>query len=328
MFRNQTVFRSLLPALLALCPACDDGAETPDGGTDTGASTGDLTSATSSGSTDTSTPGTSTTTAATTTSSPTGAATTDANETSGDASTGGGESGGEDETGDTNDDALPPAPRVWVATLDDGTSTFEVTDAFALSSGPADIDWSTFGLLDDGGLQRLYFLSADGASVYQFGFNSGSDTFEFGFESIDNLPLVGIPGEANTSSFGMAYAGGYALYMLSDDQRTAYGFGYDGALDVYSHGFDAPGSTSIVGAPEGVDWSGWAVAGNGGSTTLYAFASEDHDALVQFERSGDAFTFVDASLSLDLAGLEGSPSTDFAVTHDGASTRLYFVEVD
>ena len=326
MLCNHKVFRSLLPVLLAVSPACDDSEGTP-GGTDIGASTGDTPDDDGTGSAGTSTSGASATTDAPTTEGPT-TATTEPDETSDGTSTGGDDTGGEDDTGDTSDDVLPPAPRVWVATLDDDTDTFEVTDAFGLSPGPADIDWSTFGLLHDGGLQRLYFLSADGDSVYQFGFNGGSDTFEFGFESIDNLPLVGTPGDADASSFGMAYAGGYALYMLSDDRRTAYGFGYDGGLDVYSHGFDVPGSTSIEGAPDGVDWNGWAIAGSGSSTTLYAFASEDHDALVQFERSGNAFALVDAQLNLDLAGLEGSPSTDFAVVRDGASTRLYFVEVD
>lgn len=243
----------------------------------------------------------------------------------------GGETGAEEtgaeETGDSEGGAFPPAPRVWVATLDEA-DTFEVTDAFALSGGPADIDWSTFGLLHDGGLLRLYFLSNGEDSVHQFGFNAFDDAFEYGYESIDNLPIVGAPGDANTSAFGMAYDGSYALYMLSNDHATAYGFGFDDALDVYSYGFNAPGSTAIEGAPAGIDWSGWGVAGSGGAATLYAFASEDHDALAQFERSGNTFSYVDAPLSLDLSRLEGSPTTDFAVVHDGGSTRLYFVEAD
>ena len=73
-------------------------------------------------------------------------------------------------------------------------------------------------------------------------------------------------------------------------------------------------SIPVAGAPRGAD-----------STTLYAFASEDHSALAPFEQDGDAFTDVDAPLTLDLGALD---ITDFVVAHDGSATRLHIVETD
>lgn len=323
---NQTTFALLLLTPLALTTACDDGGEAQDASS-TGSSS-DAEEATSDGADageTTAQPSTSTTDAGTTGGpDPTLPTATDAGE-SGDPETSSTDSG-DTEDGDTGD-ALPKVPRVRVATLEDDTFVF--TEAYPLSAGPGDIDWSSWGVMHDGDYVRLYFLPEGGADeVYQFAFNASSDAFEFGYQSFESIPVTGTPGGADTSLFGMAHDGSYQLYLLSGDQQTAYGFGFDGGSQVYANGFGVAPSLAIEGAPADIDWSGWATASSGATTTLYAFASEDHDALAQFELVGDAFTYLDAPLPLDLDGLDGVPLNNFAVSHDGSATRLYLVEVD
>lgn len=332
MASNQTTFALLLLVPLALGAACDDGSEGQEPSA-TGSTSGaeEPTSGGSDVGETTAQPSTTTTDAGTTgNSDPTLPTATDAGE-SGDGETRGTETGstdsGDTEGGETGDE-LPPVPRVRVATLDG--DTFAFTEAYPLSEGPGDTDWSRWGVMHDGGLSRLYFLPEGGADeVYQFALNASSDAFEYGYESLDTIPVTGTPGGADTSLFGMAHDGNnYELYLLSGDQQTAYGFGFDGGPQVYAHGFGIAPSTPIEGAPAGIDWSGWGTASSGAATTLYAFASEAHDTLAQFELQGDAFTYVDADLTLDLEGLDGAPLNDFAVAHDGSATRLYLVEVD
>ena len=210
-------------------------------------------------------------------------------------------------------------------------NAFALTETIALTGGPANTDWSRWGLLHDDDYDRLYFLPTDAAdAVYQFALNTSTGAFEYGYESLEVIDIVGTPAAADPSGgFGMAHGDfTYALYMLDANHETAFGFGFEGGRQVYEHGYDAPATIAIDGAPEGIDWLGWATAGSDGTTSLYAFESEAHDALVQFELSGNTFSPLDTTLSLDPTGLEDVSFDDFAIVHDGDATRLYIVNVD
>lgn len=328
MDRNQATFSNLLVLIFAFVPACDDaggGEDTTQGSSTTGAVEPTATAGLSD-----------------TTQGPTGGSTTGAGETGGGAetspaTTSGAQDTGEAESGDAGssseggetDDVVRDGPRVHIATLQG--DTFTLTDSLPVTGGPADIDWSRWGLLNDDAYDRLYFLPTDGPdAVYQFALNTSTGAFEYGYESLETIDIVGTPAEADPGAgFGMAYGGfTYALYMLDATHQTAFGFGFESGLQIYEHGYDVPETLTIDGAPDGIDWSGWATAANGSTTSLYAFASEAHDALVHFERSGNTFSPLDTTLSLDPTGLEDVFFDDFAVVHDGDVTRLYIVDVD
>lgn len=79
-----------------------------------------------------------------------------------------------------------------------------------LTGGPADTDYSRWAMLHDGADYRYYAFQAGSATVfYQFAFNPASQDYEYGYNSISTLNIVGMPANSNTSSFAMLYSGTY-----------------------------------------------------------------------------------------------------------------------
>ena len=92
-------------------------------------------------------------------------------------------------------------------------------------------------MLHDGRDYSLHF-SRQGSedTIYQFGYNDSTQSYEYGYSSIDNPKLAGKPGD-DTSSFALLHDGTTCrLYMHSKTNVTAmYQFSFDGRSYVYGH---------------------------------------------------------------------------------------------
>jgi hypothetical protein len=71
---------------------------------------------------------------------------------------------------------------------------------------PNDTDYGRWGMLFDGSAYRIYFMKlGNNNNLYQGAFNSATNTYEFSFNSISALNLVGAPANNNFASFSMLY---------------------------------------------------------------------------------------------------------------------------
>jgi len=84
-----------------------------------------------------------------------------------------------------------------------------------LTGFPAAADWDRWGMLHDGSAYRFYvFDSGSNDRFYQGAFNPATGAYEYGFNSIDRLSLLGTPANSLTDSFAMLHDGAtYRFYF-------------------------------------------------------------------------------------------------------------------
>ena len=75
-----------------------------------------------------------------------------------------------------------------------------------ITGSPADVDIKRWAMLHDGADYRFYaFKSGSNTQFYQYAFNGAS--YAFGFNSIDELTLQGLPANTNSNNFAMLHDG-------------------------------------------------------------------------------------------------------------------------
>lgn len=71
---------------------------------------------------------------------------------------------------------------------------------------PGDTDWSRWSMLHDGVDYRFYaFKLGSNTQLYQGAFNRANNSYQFGFNSIRELTLVGTPSNSDTDSCAMLH---------------------------------------------------------------------------------------------------------------------------
>lgn len=99
---------------------------------------------------------------------------------------------------------------LYQASWQPGTTTyrygFNSIPNIAVTGFPADTDWSRWSMLHDGGAYRFYaFQQGSNTALYQGAFNSTAREYQYGFNSIPQLNLTGMPNTSDTSSFAMLH---------------------------------------------------------------------------------------------------------------------------
>ena len=118
---------------------------------------------------------------------------------------------------------------------------------------PDDADLSNWAMLHDGSAYRLYaFKRGTTDTLYQAAFNGSA--YQFGFNSIPVLRLVGFPADADASSFAMLHDGSaYRLYLRrSGDPRTLYQASWVAGTDTYQFGHNSIPAIPVVDCGAGV----------------------------------------------------------------------------
>jgi hypothetical protein len=196
------------------------------------------------------------------------------------------------------------------------------------TGAPADTDFSRWAMLHDGRTYRLYFWRASGSSIYQFGFNPSTSTYEFGYDSIPEIGITGIPADADTSSFKMLHDGAnYRLYLRGFDRTKLYQFAFDGST--YAFGYRSISVLNTDGAPADADFDRWAMLHDGTTYRQYIGKLGTEDQIYQFGFNGRSYLFGYNSISvLSITGMpESSETESFSMLHDGRTYRFYHLWV-
>ncbi|MEM9455602.1 MAG: hypothetical protein AAGF11_15580 [Myxococcota bacterium] len=101
---------------------------------------------------------------------------------------------------------------------------------------PSEADKSSFAMLHDGEIARLYFLNGAKNRLIQGAFNSAQNAFVHGHQSAD-FPVNGIPGDADFTGWGMLHSGGnYHLYSYAGGPNAIYQYVYNPQNETYEFG--------------------------------------------------------------------------------------------
>ena len=196
---------------------------------------------------------------------------------------------------------------------------------------PVDTDWSRWAMLHDGQIYRLYaFRQNTQDRIYQFGFNPGTERYEWGYQSIPELRLVGMPRTATTRQFAMLHDGGmYRLYLQDRNSRTiVHQFGFNRGTQHYEYGHRSLPTIRVSGFPADADWRRWGMLHDGADYRFYTFRQGSGDQIYQaaFDAGISEYRYGYRSIpTIRLRGFPGgSNRSSFAMLHDGRDYRFYF----
>ena len=108
-------------------------------------------------------------------------------------------------------------------------------------------------------------------------------TYAFGFNSIENVQIVGAPADTDRTRFAMLNDGNsFRIYFFKVGSNvTLYQFVFNTASNNYEYGF-VSGDFTITGAPKDTDFSRWAMLHDGEKYRLYFFRQKSSAEFFQF----------------------------------------------
>lgn len=140
---------------------------------------------------------------------------------------------------------------------------------------PADADMSKFAMLHDGTTYRLYVRSATNVNVmYQFGYNTTSQNYEYGHNSIPSLNITLAPADVDHSKWAMLHDGSaYRLYLgKTGDDETMYQFAYNVSSSDYEYGYNSIDVLTIADMPADSIKTDFAMLHDGSAYRFYFHA--------------------------------------------------------
>lgn len=196
-----------------------------------------------------------------------------------------------------------------------------------ITGAPSDTDWKRWSMLHDGSAYRLYvFKGSTNNKIYQFAWDGNS--YKYGHNSIPELTLTNMPGDADASSFSMLYGENkYRLYLRQlGNPCLLYQFVWVSGTTNYEfgHGSAIP-KLQVAGFPADTDWSRWSMLHDGGDYRLYAFKLGSNSEFYQGAWNGSQYEY--GYNSIKVLSLEGTPSNSnlasMSMLHDNSAYRFY-----
>lgn len=166
-------------------------------------------------------------------------------------------------------------------------------------------------------------------SLNQAAFVEGSTTYQFGYESIPNIPVAGGPQDIDFERWAMLHDGDfYRLYFFRrGSSDTLYQFAYNSATEQYEYGFNSIEILRITGAPGDADASSFAMLHDGIDYRLYMRSASNPDLIHQFAFNTATDNYEYGFNSIPSIPVSGFPATAdatrWAMVHDGLDFRLY-----
>jgi hypothetical protein len=222
-------------------------------------------------------------------------------------------------------DPMDPDPSVGEGEGSSGGETMPAGEDE--SSGGDEPDGSTGADPDPSGTTGD--AEALAPSLVQAAFNPSTGRFEFGFDSIPEIPITGAPADVDWDRWGMLHDGTtYRLYFLPQGEADELlQFGFNPSTVAYEWGHDSIPAIPITGTPAGVDPSGFAMLHDGSTYRLYFLSENDPLQLVQFGFDPSVGEYVYGHQSIPEIPITGTPAgTDWSgweMLHDGSTYRLY-----
>lgn len=149
---------------------------------------------------------------------------------------------------------------------------FNSIDQLTISGIPADADTASISMLHDGSTYRLYMKSlSNPATLYQFAYNTSTQQYIYGYNSIDVLFISMAPADADYSRWAMLHDGSnYRLYIgKAGSVDTMYQFAYNSASADYEYGYNSIGVLSVTGMPAGSIKTDFAMLHDGSNYRFY-----------------------------------------------------------
>jgi len=137
---------------------------------------------------------------------------------------------------------------------------------------PRDADTSSFAMLHDGEVYRLYLQRrGDPSTLYQFAFDPTTQEYRFGHRSQQVIQVTGMPADTDWSRWAMVHDGSdYRFYALRRGGASLYQAAWDVRAASYRYGFNSIAEIPIRGGPR--DLTDFAMLHDGISFRLYAIA--------------------------------------------------------
>ena len=158
---------------------------------------------------------------------------------------------------------------------------------------------------------------------------SGGTTYDFGFNSISNIPVINAPSDTDFSRYAMLHDGiTYRLYFFKDGTHdTIYQFGYNATSGKYEFGFNSIPELKITGMPTDSDTSSFAMLHDGTTYRLYMKSLNSNTTIYQFgfNSLSENYEYGHDSIPELLITLVPSDAdlSRWAMLHDGSVYRLY-----
>lgn len=137
---------------------------------------------------------------------------------------------------------------------------------------PADADPSSFAMLHDGSNYRFYMQSKSTKRIYQAAFNTRTQRYEYGYNSIRALNLTKAPADTDFSRWAMLHDGtAYRFYAFKGSGNTQfYQFAYNASQGTYEYAYNnAIPTLTIAGMPSNSDPSQMTMLHDGKSYRFY-----------------------------------------------------------
>jgi chitinase len=188
--------------------------------------------------------------------------------------------------------------------------------------------------LDQGGTwaegiwQGLAGPDTSAPSLYQGSWIPGTSNYEYGYNSIPNVPITGAPADADFSRFSMLYDGSaYRLYTFRrGSSDTLYQFSWDGSS--YEYGYNSIPVLTLTGTPGDADTSSISMLHEGSTYHAYLKRLGDPSILYQFIWIPGTSTYQYGSPgffpSLPVTGFPADTDwSRWTMLHDASTYRIY-----
>lgn len=166
------------------------------------------------------------------------------------------------------------------------------------------------------------------SSVNQAAYVPGSAVYQFGYNSIPNIPITGAPTDTNFRRWAMLHDGSaYRMYFFKGSTNNKlYQFAFNGRS--YQYGHNSIPELTLTNMPADADASSFSMLHSGAYYHLYLRRLGDPTTLYQFGWvPGTSNYKYGQSPLIPTLEVRGFPTdTDWArwmMLHDGAAYRLY-----
>ncbi len=162
----------------------------------------------------------------------------------------------------------------------------------------------------------------------QAAFNSSTVTYQYGFNSMENIKITGSPADADLSRWAMLHDGSaYRLYVFKKNSGdTLYQYVYNATTNAYEYGLNSFPVLKIANTPSDADTGSVSMLHDGSFYRLY-MRSKTSAAIYQFAFNDATSRYEYGFNSVNKISLTGAPAdTDFtrwAMLHDGTYYRFY-----
>ena len=167
------------------------------------------------------------------------------------------------------------------------------------------------------------------ASLNQAAWVPGTSNYQFGYNSIPNMPIINAPADTDWNRWAMLHDGSaYRLYFFKKNSNSKfYQFSFNRSKNAYQFGYNSIPVLTLAGAPRNADFSSFSMLHDGRDYRFYLRPKGNPKALYQFAWVPGTTTYKFGYRSIPKMNVTGFPrDTDWSrwqMLYDGNAYRFY-----